>query len=96
MEGPQLVRLGGQGLRVLVVSLGQQDPDLPGQPLKKNAGEEVGLLLAPGTGLQHGRHQLRRLAAAQSGHLEQPLRLLEVRQLVRGDEPLLNVVVGGL
>ncbi len=51
MEGPQLVRLGGQSLRILVVSLGQQDPDLPGQPLKKNAGEEVGLLLAPGTGL---------------------------------------------
>ncbi|MFN9941610.1 MAG: hypothetical protein ACK56I_19250, partial [bacterium] len=66
------------------------------QPLEKNAGEEVGFLLAPGTGLQHGRHQLRRLAGAQGGHLEKPLRLLEIRQLVRSDEPLLDVVVGSL
>jgi hypothetical protein len=42
VEGPQLIRLCRQHLRVLVVGLGQQDLDLPGQPLKEDAGEEIG------------------------------------------------------
>ncbi len=48
VEGPQLVRLRRQRLRVLVVGLGQQDPDLPGQPLKEDASEKVGFLLTSG------------------------------------------------
>jgi hypothetical protein len=32
VQSPQLVRLLGKGLQVLVVHLGEQDPNLPGQP----------------------------------------------------------------
>ncbi|MFN9978975.1 MAG: hypothetical protein ACK53Y_03630, partial [bacterium] len=94
MPGPQLVRPGRQRLGVLMVHVRQQHADLPRQTLQKNTGEEVTLLLAPGAGLQYGRHEIRRLPAAQGWHLEQLLRLLEVRQLMRGDETVLDVVVG--
>ncbi len=79
VEGPQLVRLHRQRLWFLVVGLGHQDPDLPREPLEEDAGEEVGFLLASGTRLQHHRQQLQRLPSAQGRHLEQSLRLLEVR-----------------
>ena len=94
MKGPRLACPGRQRLGVFVVHIRQQHPDLPRQPLQENTGEEVAFLLTPGAGLQHGRHEIRRLPAAQGRHLEQLLRLLEVRQLMRGDETVLDVVVG--
>ncbi len=48
VQGPQLVRLLGEGLRVLMVHLGEQNPDLPGQSAQEEASEEMGLLLTPG------------------------------------------------
>ncbi len=62
-----------------MISFGQQDPNLPGKPLQEDAGEEIGLLLASGTRLRHQRHQLRRLPALKSWHLEKPLGFLEVK-----------------
>jgi hypothetical protein len=55
VEGLKLVRLRCQCLQILVVGFCQQ-PDLPRQALQEDAGNKVGLLLTPGVGLQHWRH----------------------------------------
>ncbi|MFO0004913.1 MAG: hypothetical protein ACK559_27660, partial [bacterium] len=65
----------------------QQDPNLPGKALQKDAGKQVRLLLSPWAGLQHGRHHLRGLPAAQRRHEKEFLSLLEVGELVRSHEP---------
>ncbi|MFN9902194.1 MAG: hypothetical protein ACK55Z_26110, partial [bacterium] len=70
VQSPQLVRLLGEGLRVLVVHLGEQDPNLPGQPAQEKAGEEMRLLLTPGADLQHLGHELGRLPGPQGRQLE--------------------------
>jgi hypothetical protein len=71
---------------------------LPGhwQVLQKNTGEQVCLLLAARAGLQHGDHHLRWFPATQGRHQKRPLCLLKIRELVRSDEPLLDVFVGRL
>ncbi len=76
VESSKLVRLGHQCLHILVIHIHQQNVNLSGQPLEKNAG----------SGLQQRRHEVRRLSVAQSRHLEQFLHLLEVCQLMRGNE----------
>ncbi len=62
--------------------------------MEKNAGEQIALLLAPRTSPQHGRLEVRWLPAAQSvnfGTSSPPS--LEIRQLMGGDETILDVVV---
>ncbi|MFO0001097.1 MAG: hypothetical protein ACK559_08205, partial [bacterium] len=75
MEGPQLFCLRFQLLRVFVIHSRQQDPNLPGKALQKNAGKQVRLLLAPWAGLHHGRHHLSGRPAAQRRHEKKPLSL---------------------
>ncbi len=67
MKRPQGIRLLSLDLGVLVVNLGQQGPDLMRELLQKKARKQVGLLLPPGSHLQHGSHHLQRLFKLMGG-----------------------------
>jgi hypothetical protein len=54
----------------------------------------LGSLSSNSTRISLGSRCRKLLPAAQSRHLEQFLRLLEVRQLMRGDEAVLDVIIG--
>jgi hypothetical protein len=94
VHGDKPIRLLGDGPHVGRVVFRQQNPDLAGQPLEEEEGEDRGSRLARRAKFQHLRQHHRRLAVAQWRQAHHPLHFLIIREGVGGQERSSEPLVG--
>jgi hypothetical protein len=95
VHGPKAVSPDRQIPRVGVLVVAEENAQLGRQPLQKQKQKKLVGLMAPGTQFEHAGQELRRFLVSQIPHVVKLLDLLEVGELVGGQQPGLQLRVGG-